>query len=161
MKRTVRQNRYDNWYGYEGGKRVIAFGNSKEFTAEQAAQQWQAEGAKTEKVLKKERNQARAASPMVGQDYSDVSARLDREYAAKQALLDHVDRFGSITVQVGTEGRRRFGYRKLAQLMGFVNAGVLERVPTSGGVTPIMAKARHLNNKVRGYATEHTFRRKR
>lgn len=36
----IRQNQWGNWYGYKGTKRVEAFGNSPEFTAEQAAQSW-------------------------------------------------------------------------------------------------------------------------
>lgn len=39
-KRTIRQNRYDNWFGYEAGRRVIEFGNSREFTAAQYATAW-------------------------------------------------------------------------------------------------------------------------
>ena len=34
------KNRFDNWNGYLGNKKVIEFGNSREFTAEQHAQQW-------------------------------------------------------------------------------------------------------------------------
>lgn len=40
LKRRIRQNRYDNWYGYLGTQRVRAFGNTPEETAEQQAQRW-------------------------------------------------------------------------------------------------------------------------
>jgi len=53
MKRTIKQNAYDNWYGYEGGKRVAAFGDTVVRTAEQAAQEWlngTAEGIKFSRV---------------------------------------------------------------------------------------------------------------
>lgn len=38
--RRVRQNRFDNWYGYEGSRRVRAFGNGQQLTAEQSAAAW-------------------------------------------------------------------------------------------------------------------------
>ena len=41
-KRTIRQNRYDNWYGYLGGRRVRAFGASTTETPAQMAARWQA-----------------------------------------------------------------------------------------------------------------------
>jgi len=40
MVRRIRQNRYDNWYGYLGARRVRAFGNTPEETAEQQAARW-------------------------------------------------------------------------------------------------------------------------
>lgn len=40
-KRRIRQNRFDNWYGYLGSRRVRAFANTPEETAEQAATRWQ------------------------------------------------------------------------------------------------------------------------
>lgn len=40
MKARIRQNRWSNWYGYLGSKRVEAFGNSSTETAEQAANRW-------------------------------------------------------------------------------------------------------------------------
>ena len=40
MKRRIKQNRYDNWYGNEGGKRVAAFGNTAEASAEENANAW-------------------------------------------------------------------------------------------------------------------------
>ena len=43
MKATIRQNAWDNWYGYLGGKKVIAFGNAKGQTAERAANEWLAQ----------------------------------------------------------------------------------------------------------------------
>lgn len=43
MKITIRQNRWDNWYGYRGGKRAIMFTNSSTETAEQAARRWERE----------------------------------------------------------------------------------------------------------------------
>jgi hypothetical protein len=39
-KRRIRQNRYDNWYGYEGSKRVIAFFNDSQGTQEEHARDW-------------------------------------------------------------------------------------------------------------------------
>lgn len=39
-KARIGQNRFDNWYGYLGNRRVIEFGNSKTETAEQAAKRW-------------------------------------------------------------------------------------------------------------------------
>lgn len=43
--RRIRQNRYDNWYGYVGSRRVIAFGHSRTETAQQAAERWRDERA--------------------------------------------------------------------------------------------------------------------
>ena len=40
MKATIRQNAWDNWYGYVGGRRVEAFGNDAQGTAEQHAIVW-------------------------------------------------------------------------------------------------------------------------
>lgn len=40
MKARIRQNRFGNWYGYLGTRRVAAFGNSTTETAEQAAARW-------------------------------------------------------------------------------------------------------------------------
>jgi hypothetical protein len=45
-KPRIHQNVWGNWYGYIGRKRVIAFGNSKEETAEQAANRWLKEQSK-------------------------------------------------------------------------------------------------------------------
>ena len=42
--RRIKQNAWDNWYGYEGTRRVIAFANTPEHTAEQAANIWLATG---------------------------------------------------------------------------------------------------------------------
>src|SRR5262245_50669796 len=39
-KPRIKQNRWDNWYGYLGSKKVIAFFNSPEETMEEAAQRW-------------------------------------------------------------------------------------------------------------------------
>jgi len=39
-KRRIKQNVWGNWYGYEGSKRVEAFCDMPEFTAEDAAQAW-------------------------------------------------------------------------------------------------------------------------
>lgn len=39
----IRQNRFDNWYGYIGTRRVEMFSNSSTETAEQAANRWLAE----------------------------------------------------------------------------------------------------------------------
>jgi hypothetical protein len=39
-KRTVRQNVWGNWRGYEGGRFVREFGNSTTQTAEEAARAW-------------------------------------------------------------------------------------------------------------------------
>lgn len=39
-KSSIRQNRYDNWYGYRGGRRIVMFANSATETAEQAARAW-------------------------------------------------------------------------------------------------------------------------
>jgi hypothetical protein len=41
MKRRIRQNRWDNWYGYEGTQRVVEFG-----TDYRAAKEWLLGGAK-------------------------------------------------------------------------------------------------------------------
>lgn len=38
--RRIYRNRYDNWYGYEGRRRVMAFANSPFFTDEQYANAW-------------------------------------------------------------------------------------------------------------------------
>ena len=38
--RAIKQNIWDNWYGYENNRRTMAFGNSKEQTAEDAAHDW-------------------------------------------------------------------------------------------------------------------------
>lgn len=43
-KRIIRCNRYDNWRGYEGGRFVREFGNSKTETAEDAAIAWRDAG---------------------------------------------------------------------------------------------------------------------
>ena len=37
---SIKQTRYDNWYGYVAGKRVESFGNSSLMTAEEAARAW-------------------------------------------------------------------------------------------------------------------------
>ena len=39
-KRTIKQNRYDNWYGYVGGKLAEAFCNDGERTQEENAHRW-------------------------------------------------------------------------------------------------------------------------
>jgi len=39
-KARIKQNRWDNWYGYVGTRRVIAFGNTPEGTAEDNAKAW-------------------------------------------------------------------------------------------------------------------------
>jgi hypothetical protein len=40
-KARIRKNRYDNWYGYLGTRRVIAFPNTiPNYGAEQAAKEW-------------------------------------------------------------------------------------------------------------------------
>jgi hypothetical protein len=36
----IRKNRYDNWYGYVGRKRVVMFSNSTTQTQEQQAEEW-------------------------------------------------------------------------------------------------------------------------
>ena len=38
--RAIKENVWGNWYGYESGRRVMAFGNLPEATAEQAARAW-------------------------------------------------------------------------------------------------------------------------
>jgi hypothetical protein len=38
--RAIKQNVWDNWYGYEGGRRVIAFANDPFRTSEQSAEEW-------------------------------------------------------------------------------------------------------------------------
>lgn len=40
MKRRIRQSVWDNWYGYEGTRRVRLFVNTPEETAEQQANRW-------------------------------------------------------------------------------------------------------------------------
>jgi hypothetical protein len=40
MKRRIKQNIWGNWYGYEGQRRVKAFCDSVEWTAEQNAERW-------------------------------------------------------------------------------------------------------------------------
>ena len=40
MKRTIRVNSWDNWYGYEGTRKVRAFANSSIETQEQEAVRW-------------------------------------------------------------------------------------------------------------------------
>jgi hypothetical protein len=42
-KARIAQNRYDNWYGYLGTRRVIAFGRDAQGSAEQHAQEWLAD----------------------------------------------------------------------------------------------------------------------
>lgn len=39
-KARIKQNRWDNWYGYVGTRRVIAFGITPEGTAEDNAKAW-------------------------------------------------------------------------------------------------------------------------
>lgn len=39
-KITIKQNKYDNWYGYEGGRKIIAFANDSQGTQEEHAQAW-------------------------------------------------------------------------------------------------------------------------
>jgi hypothetical protein len=39
-KARIRQNRYDNWYGYVGQRRVEAFGNTPTGSAEENAKAW-------------------------------------------------------------------------------------------------------------------------
>jgi len=39
-KRRIRQNRYDNWYGYEGGRKVASFFNDAQGTQEEHANRW-------------------------------------------------------------------------------------------------------------------------
>jgi len=39
-KARIRQNRFDNWYGYVGTRRVEAFGNSPTGSAEENAKAW-------------------------------------------------------------------------------------------------------------------------
>lgn len=39
-RRSARKNIYDNWYGYVGGKRVIAFSNTASHTQEEEAEHW-------------------------------------------------------------------------------------------------------------------------
>lgn len=43
MKFRIRQNVWDNWYGYAGRQRVIAFTNGPYETMKQAAERWLAE----------------------------------------------------------------------------------------------------------------------
>jgi len=40
MKARIRQNAWDNWYGYLGRKRVMEFVNSSTETQEQQAKRW-------------------------------------------------------------------------------------------------------------------------
>jgi DnaJ-class molecular chaperone len=40
MRVSIRQNRYDNWYGYVGGRRVEQFFASSGETQQQAAERW-------------------------------------------------------------------------------------------------------------------------
>lgn len=40
MNRSIRQNPWDNWYGYEGRRRVRMFSETAEETQEQQAQRW-------------------------------------------------------------------------------------------------------------------------
>lgn len=42
-KARIHKNVWDNWYGYIGKRKVIAFGNSRTETAEQAAHKWYAD----------------------------------------------------------------------------------------------------------------------
>ncbi len=39
-RKSVRQNAWDNWSGYEGGKKVVAFANTPQSSAEEKAQSW-------------------------------------------------------------------------------------------------------------------------
>lgn len=39
-KARIRKNRYDNWYGYVGTRRVEAFGNTPTGSAEENAKAW-------------------------------------------------------------------------------------------------------------------------
>jgi len=47
-KIAIRQNIWDNWYGYVGGKKVIAFGNDPYGSQEQHAKEWKEEALKNE-----------------------------------------------------------------------------------------------------------------
>lgn len=38
--KRIRENRWGNWYGYAGRRRVAAFTSDSQFTAEQRARQW-------------------------------------------------------------------------------------------------------------------------
>lgn len=90
-----------------------------------------------------------------------VSARTQRRLAQWKAVLDKIDRNGSVVVQVGTEGGRRFGQRQHGTLMQMEKAGLIERVPGHSGVMPIASRASWMNNKTRGYVSEHVYRRKK
>lgn len=39
-KRRIKRNAWDNWYGYQGARKVKAFVESVEYTAEQNAKRW-------------------------------------------------------------------------------------------------------------------------
>ena len=40
LKRRIKQNVWGNWYGYEGTRRVITFGEDAQYTQEQKAERW-------------------------------------------------------------------------------------------------------------------------
>ena len=48
----IAQNAWGNWYGYEGRNRVQAFGESSEWTAEQAASDWLLDRQHEERVAR-------------------------------------------------------------------------------------------------------------
>lgn len=54
--RRIRQNRYDNWYGYEGKRRVEMFGNDAQGTAEEHARAWLGADPKAPHVYRPDHN---------------------------------------------------------------------------------------------------------
>jgi hypothetical protein len=49
-KPRIRQNRFDNWYGYLGNRRVEAFGNSTTASAEENAKAWLAKRTRIQEI---------------------------------------------------------------------------------------------------------------
>lgn len=50
MAYRIRKNRYDNWYGYIGRRRVEAFGNSTTASAEENAKAWLAKRTRIQEI---------------------------------------------------------------------------------------------------------------
>jgi hypothetical protein len=50
-KPRIRQNRYDNWYGYMGTRRVEAFGSTPTDSAEENAKAWLASVLRVEQAF--------------------------------------------------------------------------------------------------------------
>jgi hypothetical protein len=81
MARRIKQNQWGNWYGYEGTKRVKAFGNSTEYTTEQLANMW-----------------LRGEEPDSGISIDNVKAALRKLSEDKSVAKTLADRLQSIVI---------------------------------------------------------------